>query len=287
MKRRVFMRRSQVLLLSLSFGLILVLVSYSPLFAAPFTDLTFSWSGLPIEGERDDFYPSGTAAFSYDDTYLTLLLTNDSSQEIIAIGEVLTGLTWDFEDSITLDPIFPDGAVLEDSRLVGFRATSDTDVSTEWFYKDNIDAGESLLGPIGSYGVGTVGDINLGADTFGKWDRFDVEQGSPPYFTGTNLFGPDAPDGIETGIVGPSVDLTADGFPTQGPLVQGNPGGPGQILFKFQVLDGDLDESDITNVQPMFGTDGALLVPEPATLLLLGSGLLGLLAIGRKKFRKS
>jgi hypothetical protein len=27
-------------------------------------------------------------------------------------------------------------------------------------------------------------------------------------------------------------------------------------------------------------------VPEPTTLLLLGSGLLGLVAVGRKKFRK-
>ena len=34
------------------------------------------------------------------------------------------------------------------------------------------------------------------------------------------------------------------------------------------------------------GGDGASAVPEPATLILLGSGLVGLAGYGRKKFKK-
>ncbi len=112
-----------------------------------------------------------------------------------------------------------------------------------------------------------MGDINFGADTFGPGDRFDIT---------TNLFGPSISgslNGIDGAIVGPSVDLTSDGFTTHGPLVQGIGPLPGQMVFTW-TFTGDLIQPDITNVHPSFGTDGAPVVPEPSTILLLGSGLL-------------
>lgn len=231
--------------------------------------MTFNWSGVAIQGEDPNVLPSGTATFEVTGSTLKLTLTNTTSG-ITAIGQVLTGLTWDMTAGIVLDPV---SAVLGSTTvLVGAGATTATDVSGEWFFKDNISAGDS----IGSFGVGTMGDINFGADTFGVFDAFG----------GTNLFGPAGPNGIEVGVLGTDVDFSGGGFQNQGPLAQGENNTPGQIVFTWNLTSGSLDpESDITNVRPLFGTDGALvLVPEPSGALLAGIALLfvGLRSRGRR-----
>jgi hypothetical protein len=70
------------------------------------------------------------------------------------------------------------------------------------------------------------------------------------------------------------------GFQNQGPVIQN------AIEFRF-TFDETLTEDMFTNVQPLFGSDGAAPVPEPATMLLLGTGLIGLAGFGRKKFKKN
>ncbi|MCZ6794507.1 MAG: PEP-CTERM sorting domain-containing protein, partial [Planctomycetota bacterium] len=143
-----------------------------------------------------------------------------------------------------------------------------------------IMAGSSPAGPIGSFGVSAVGDINLGTDTYSALDRFD---------TAGNLFPPPSGslNGVEAGIVGPSVDLTADGFTSQGPVVQGwdgvNTTLPGQMVFTFNITAGTLTTDEILNVQPLFGTDGAPLIPEPSTIALFALGLGGLGLVRRRK----
>ncbi len=253
-----------------------VLLSGAPLHALQFS----SWSGSPIEGERSELLPSGSAEFNIisGGSRLTITLTNDTPQVIQSTGEVLSGLTWDITSGVSLSPV--SALIAAGSRLVGFDSGIQyTDLSSEWFFKDNISAGESYSGPIGSFGIGTVGDVNLGKDTFGPNDSFD---------TSPDLFGPEGPNGIEVGIVGAYVDLTSGGFPNHGPVVQGwhdTNTQPGQMIFTFNVIVGSLTADNITNVQPLFGTDGATVVPEPATLLLFGIGLVGLAGF-KKRFKK-
>ena len=264
-------RKTLLWLLCLSLSLALILVSHAPLFAT-----TFTWGGLPIEGEELTSYneillPSGSAEFQISDSVLTIILTNTTSQTIDAIGQVLAGLTWDIttDGDVSLTP--GEALIAYGSELVGVGANGDTDLSSEWGFKDDLAAGSSPSGPIGSFGISAVGDVNF-VDTFGPGDRFDTE---------SNLFGPGSPGGIDAAIVGPNVDLTGGGFTSQGPLVQD------AMIFTFDIT-GDLVLGEIGNVQPFFGTDGAFLVPEPATMILVGFGLIGLAGLGRKKFfRKS
>lgn len=267
---------------SLLLGLAFVLVSHGSLSA----NVIFTWSGLPIVGERPDFLPSGSAEFQVvqqvGGDQLVITLTNDTVQEILAIGEVLIGLTWGITtgSGITLTP--GSAMIAPGSQLVnppeGYDMSSDfmddIDLSTEWAFRDDIDAPS-----FGSFGIGAMGDV-LYVGTFGPYDLFN---------TGGGIFpSPESPDGIDGGIVGPNVDFTADGFTSQGPVVQGHGSttAAGQMIFSLNITSGALFEDDITNVQPLFGTDGAPLVPEPTTMLLLGSGLVSLAMAGMRR-RKS
>ena len=141
---------------SLLLGLALILASYVPTHAG-----TFTWSNLPIVGEDPLFLPSGMAVFDISGNTLTLTLTN-TSPLILSIGEALSGLTWDITNPlVSLNPEL--ALIASGSNLVGFGATTDTDLSSEWAFKDDISAG----GGLGSFGIGAMGDINFGADTFG------------------------------------------------------------------------------------------------------------------------
>jgi len=220
-------------------------------------DETFTWSGLLITGESGveypNFTPEGEATYSISGNTLTIELTyTGGSETIMGINQTLSGLTWDLEGYT--GTLTADSAVMgAGSTLIGVDAgswTGGTDLSGQWAYSDSIS--ESGLG---SYGVGAVGGD---PELFGHHDIIDSNE---------TMVNP-APGGIDFALVGPDVDLNHDGFRNQGPIVQNS------MIFTF-TFTGTLTEDMITNVMPLFGSAGAPLTPEPATIVIFGAGLVG------------
>jgi hypothetical protein len=96
------------------------------------------WPGLTLVGHDSGFTPEGSALFEVSGSEL----------------------------KITLTPL--SATIPASSRLVNPLHPA-TDVSSEWGFKSNLAAGSGALGPLGSLGVGAMGDINFGADSFGRW----------------------------------------------------------------------------------------------------------------------
>ena len=218
----------------------------------------------PIDPDIDaSFIPTGTADFRFKDGKLMLVLTSTSPAEP-ANWAVLMGVTFDIAGAlaISLTPISATAESLINPMGV------DTDVEGQWAFKDDIAAGN-----LGSYGVSAAGDILGGIDTFGNKDCFadfgQCDQG--------------APNGADYGILGSDFDeSTANkGLLKSGPHVQSS------MTFLFSI-DGDdadlLDMGDFENVQALYGTVGATVIPEPSTALLFS---IALLAVGARSRRRS
>ena len=260
--------------------LALVLASSTLLSAAPIYTCTVEWSDLPIVGEDPALLPEGVAEFVVDNGELTLKLTNNTSQTLTAIGQALSGLTWDITDEgVSLIPRSTKGAVIaKGSGLVGYMSEEYPkvkDLSSEWAFRSDIN-----IEGFGSSGIGAMGDVN-DVETFGPFDRFNTED---------NLFGPASPDGIDAAIVGPNVGYTEDGFRNNGPVVQK------KMIFTFDISGAWSETTRIENVQPLFGTDGMPTgdgviipepIPEPSTILLLVTGLTCIGAYGFRRRKKA
>ena len=203
---------------------------------------------------------SASVTFEQSGSNLLVTLTNNSTADVLAPTDVLTAVFFTLPDDPMLTTI---SAVVPTGSDVLFGGTdSGGVVGGEWAYKNNL-----VGAPFGADG----GISSAGLGLFGPGDLF------PPM---VNLQGPLSPGGLQYGITsaGDNPD-TGNSAVTGGFALIKN-----SVVFTLSGLTpGYLNDETVTNVSFQYGTslrDPNVSVPEPGTLVLLGSGLAGIAALG-------
>lgn len=258
------MRKKPLSLMGVGLIIALLTMLSVPVGATP---ITFSGAGInTITGQA--ISASATFDLIQKDLVTNLLqvtLTNTGG-EVLAPSDILTALFFDITGNPLLSRI---SASLAEGSSVLFGKTDPNDVvGGEWAYTNKASST-----PDGAReGISSTG---LGISYSGK-------------FPGSNLQGPKSVDGLQYGITsGIDNPATGNAAVTGGfALIQNS------VVFQLGSLPNGFTLDQISNVQFQYGTawnEPSLPgnpVPEPATMLLLGSGLIAIAGFGRKKFKK-
>ncbi len=203
---------------------------------------------------------SASANFTIVGGNLQVTLTNISANDVSIPGQVLTAV---FFDIAGVGPLTPVSALLSGGSTVFFDAAPPGGiVGGEWAYSGSL---------AGAPGGATEGISSAGFGLFGG-----------PNFPGADLDPPAAINGLNYGITSAGDNpLTGNAEVTGNvPLIHNS------VVFTLSGLPaGFVLDGNLLHVSFQYGTaltETNLQVPEPATLLLLGSGLIGLAAWRRR-----
>jgi hypothetical protein len=239
-------------------------------------------SGLPIVGGNPNYRPVISADFSVSGSQLTLVATyvefDPTGDPISSLGEALAGILFELPSAATITSVDSvhltvGSQVLGVDADVALAAGILPDLTGEFSFLDGIAADTPLNNFTDAYLLSSVGTA-----------LFNIEVGQ--VIDGTqNITGNTSANGPAFMIVPDELNLSSwsdllcpggscpvpNPFGNQGPMIEDSI----TAVFNFS---GTLDPNQI-RWEPLFGTEGAPLIPEPGAVLLFAAGL-GVVGVG-------